>query len=136
MSDGNQKHRYENGFSLVEVLIATVVFVVGVMAVSVLIIQGMRLQVSSRDVTMANALAREKVEQLRNLDPADPQRAVGGNLVSNVTGHFDITGGTDFVRRWVVAPGPKDTQDVTVYVFSTDPNVVTPPVQIRVLLKN
>lgn len=133
-----QKSREEEGFTLIEVLIAMVVAVVGVMAVALLIIYGIRLQAFSRDATMANALAKAKIEQLRVTDPTDPERQPGGDLNNNVANHFDIPAGTIFIRRWTVdvpAAGPAGTQDITVAVVSSDATVQLPPVQIRLLLE-
>ena len=130
-----QKRRGQSGFTMVELLIAMVIFVVGVLAVSALILYGIRLQAFSRDATMANAVAKQKIEQLRVSPPGDPQRALGGDLDNNIADHFDIPQGTAFIRRWVVAPGPAGTQDVTVAVVPSNPNMRLPPVQIRVLLE-
>ncbi len=145
MRDMEQKQRKQRGFSLVELMVAMVVTVVGVMAVSLLILYGIRLQSFSRDATIANAFAKAKMEQLRVTNAADPQRSLGGSLTANVANHFDTPPGTTlFIRRWVVAAGPAGTQDITVAVVlrppvvPNDPNaqsVQLPPVQIRALLE-
>ena len=112
----------DRGFTLIELLISTVVAVTGLVAIALLIGYGTQMQVSSRDTNMASALAREKMEQLRIVDPSDPQRALGGDLSSNVANHFDTvssTSGTTFTRRWTVALDPSGKQDVTVAVIQS-----------------
>ncbi len=138
MRDMKQKERNQSGFSLVELMVAMVVTVVGVMAVSLLILYGIRLQSFSRDATIANAFAKAKMEQLRVTDPAGPQRSLGGSLTANVANHFDTPPGTIlFIRRWVVAAGPAGTQDIIVTVVWSNPNSrdPLPPIQIRALLE-
>ncbi len=114
--------------SLIEVLIAMVVTVVGILAVANLIVYGIGLQVQARDATLANALAKSKIEELSISLPA-----VGGNLDNNVTGYSDTP--TGFTRRWVVTAGPAGTLDVTVRVIAENPTAaVSPVVDIQVLL--
>ena len=114
--------------SLIEVLIAMVVTIVGIVAVAMMILYGIGLQVQARDATMANALAKSKIEELSISLPA-----VGGNLNSNVTGYSDTP--TGFTRRWVVAAGPAGTLDVTVRVIVENLTAaVSPVVDIQVLL--
>jgi len=133
-----QKRHSQAGFTLIETMIAMVVTMVGVMAVSLLIIYGIRLQAFSRDATIANAFAKAKIEQLRVTDAADPQRSLGGSLTANVANHFDTPPSTIlFIRRWVVAAGPAGTQDIIVTVVWSNPNSrdPLPPIQIRALLE-
>ncbi|MDA2925010.1 prepilin-type N-terminal cleavage/methylation domain-containing protein [Acidobacteria bacterium AH-259-L09] len=131
-----QQRKVQNsrGFSLVELLIAMLITVVGVLAVATLILYAIQLQSFSRDTSQAQALAQEKMEELRIVDPTDPQRSVGGDLNSNVANHYDEPAGTIFVRRWVVAGGPAGTQDLTIAVVSNVLNVQIGTVQIRALL--
>lgn len=125
----------QSGFSLVELMIAMVVLVVGSLGVASLVIYGIRLQDFSAHSTQAAALAKAKVEQLRVTDAADPTRSLGGSMTSDVPDHFDTPpGGSTFVRRWVIAQGPAGTQQVTVTVVSISPEVRIAPVQIQTLL--
>jgi Tfp pilus assembly protein PilV len=98
------RQKDQTGVTLIEVLIAMIVTVVGVVAVATLITYGIGLQVLSRDTSRANSLAKAKIEQLRIIPSSDPQLSLGGDLSSNVSDHFDTPAG--FVRRWVVAAGP------------------------------
>ncbi len=118
----------QRGTSLIEVLVAMVVTIVGVISVANMILYGIGLQVLARDTTMANALAKSKIEELSISLPA-----VGGDLNSNVTGYSDTP--TGFTRRWGVVAGPAGTLDVTVRVIAENPTAaVSPVVDIQVLL--
>ena len=124
----------ERGFTLIGLLISTVIAVTGLIAIALLISYGTQMQVSSRDTNMASSLAREKMEQLRIVDPSDPQRSLGGDLSSNVANHFDTvssTSGTTFTRRWTVALAPSGKQDVTVAVVQSSQGQT---IQFRTLL--
>ncbi len=119
----------QRGMSLIEVLIAMVVTVVGIVAVATLILYGIGLQVQARDATMANALAKSKIEELSISVPT-----AGGDLDNDVTGYND-TPTTGFKRRWLVAAGPANTLDVTVRVIVENPTAaVSPVVDIQVLM--
>lgn len=105
----------EDGFTLVELLIATVVISVGIVGAAGLVSYAVRLQSHSREGRMATAVARSQVEQLRLLPRDAPQRLVGGSLDADEADHFDSSR-DGFICRWQVAPGPAGTQDVTVLV--------------------
>jgi prepilin-type N-terminal cleavage/methylation domain-containing protein len=107
--------RREDGFTLVEMLIATVVIAVGIVGVAALISYAVRLQSHSREGRIATALARSQVEQLRLLQRDAPQRLLGGSLDSDEPDHFDDTH-DGFICRWEIVAGPAGTQDVTVQV--------------------
>ena len=130
-----QRRNGENGFSLIEVLIALVVIVIGVMAVTSMMVLAIRLQVLSRDTTLAIGLAEVKLEELRYMDPADPERTLGGDLNSNVVDHFENANGNLFTVRWKIDPGPINTQDITIGVVrnALSPQIST--VRLRALLQ-
>lgn len=124
----------ERGFTLVESLVAMLIFIIATLALAVLMLYGMRLHSLARDGNMAIALAKAKVEDLRIRPLTDPQRSVGGDLQSNASNHFDTPAGTNFVRRWAVAAGPLGTQDVAVTVVSSHANVKIPAIQVHALI--
>lgn len=130
-----QRRNGENGFSLIEVLIALVVIVIGVMAVTSMMVLAIRLQVLSRDTTLAIGLAELKLEELRYMDPADPERTLGGDLNSNVVDHFENANGNLFTVRWKVDPGPINTQDITIGVVTNALNPQISTVRLRALLQ-
>ena len=129
-----KKIQSSRGFTFMELLFATLITVVGVLAVATLLLYAIQLQSLARDTTQAKDLAQEKLEELRILDPTDPQRSVGGDLNSNVANHYDEPAGTILVRRWVIAAGPAGTQDLTIALVSNVSNVQVGTVQLRTLL--
>ena len=132
---GKRGTRHSNrGFTLVEVLVAMVIFVFGIVAVAALMIEGTRLQIFSQNSTNGNALVKTRIERMQLLQDSDPQRAVGGSLTADLADHFELPPGSAFVVRWTVAAGPAGTQDVTVAALPLDPNFRVAPVQIRILL--
>lgn len=122
----------DGGFSMVELVIAMVVLMFGVLAVLVLIINGVQLQSYSRELSTANNLAKDKLEELRVVPAASAQRAIGGSLTADAADHWDAPQG-NFRRRWTVALGPARTHDVTISVFV--PGGRVPPVTVRALLE-
>ena len=125
MKDDNS----QRGISLIEVLVAVVVTVVGIVAVANMILYGIGLQVRARDNTMATGLAKSKIEELSISLPT-----VGGDLDNNLTGFNDAPSG--FTRRWLVTAGPANTLDVTIRVIAENPTaVLSPVVDIQVLLE-
>lgn len=131
----------QNGFSLIECMIALVMTMIGVLATAGLMGVGIRLEVESRNATLANSLARAKIEQLQNYSPTSTERLVGGGLNSDVAGHYD-TPNSGFRRRWLIetpatdATVPANTQRITVSIISDRPDVRIPSIQIRTLLSN
>ena len=130
----------QNGFSLIECLIAMVITTVGLLAVAGLIGIGVRLQTESRDAITANDFARAKIEELQTYAPTAAQRTRGGSLTSDVTNYNDSFD-DKFRRRWLIETNPADSgvpqgaQRVTVSVFPARADVRLPPVQLRVLMK-
>lgn len=130
-----QRRNGEDGFSLMEVLLALVVIVIGVMAVASMMVLAIRLQVLSRDTTLAIGLAEVKLEELRYMDPADPERTLGGDLNSNVVDHFENANGNLFTVRWKIDPGPINTQDITIGVVTNALNPQISTVRLQALLQ-
>jgi prepilin-type N-terminal cleavage/methylation domain-containing protein len=122
----------QRGFSLVELLVATVITVVCSLAVALMILYGTRLGAAAREAMLTTSLARARLEQLRVLPRAAAQRQPGGSLSADVPGHFERQG--RFTERWTVAAGPAGTQDITVAVLvATDAR--TPSAQMRMLVR-
>ena len=127
------EYRGQKGLCLLELLIAMMITVVGVLGVVTLISYGMRMHTTSRDITAASALAKHKIEEFRLLSPYHPTLAVGGSLSASDPNHFDEIEG--FVRRWQVAPGPSRTLDVTVRVMPLVQQPGSAPLDIQLLLE-
>ena len=123
------------GFTLIEALIAMLVFVSASVALIPLLVWGITLQANSRNAIAAHSLAQEQIEELKAVPTTDTRLANGGNLATDVANHFNQPAGTPFTRRWTVAAGPAGTLDLTVTVVSNNSNVTVPPFQFQALLQ-
>ena len=96
-----------DGFSLVEVMVATGVFAVGLVSLVQLALLAQAANRSAALVTAATMLAQNKMEQLRGLSWPDAR--------DSCCEYFDVHGGelpggagppvgTAFVRRWTIDP--------------------------------
>ena len=102
---GSQNINRSRGFTLVESMMAMLVFVAGSMSLIPLLVWGITLQANSRNASRAHSLARAQIEEFRAMPTTDAELAVGGSLTADVADHFDQPAGTPFTRRWVVAAG-------------------------------
>jgi prepilin-type N-terminal cleavage/methylation domain-containing protein len=113
------------GFSLTEVMAATVVFALGLLGSAGLMASSIRNQrlISSR-VEMVS-IADAKIDELRAIgqsplkDPLRAQLAVGGSTSTAVTGYHDTVddaGGRSYYRRWQIAADPTGARRVTIRV--------------------
>jgi prepilin-type N-terminal cleavage/methylation domain-containing protein len=130
----NKKKTSQQGFSLLECLFAMVITVVGVLAVEMLIVSSIRTQTLSSNATIANALAKAKLEELQALPSSNAARTNGGDLATNVANYSD-TSNPKFIRRWRLAAASVGTQNVTVVVLPAGVNVTAPTVQVETLMK-
>lgn len=110
------------GFSLVEVMVATCVVAVGLVSLVQLALLAQAANRSASLVTVAALLAQNKMEQLRGFDWPDAS--------DNCCEYFDVYGGglpdggglpvgTAFVRRWTieaVAALPESARVLQVWV--------------------
>jgi len=103
----------KNGFSLIEVLIALVLFAVGILGVGAMQIGSIKGNSFSQEVTQATVLSQEKLEELRKMDFDD------SNLSS---GHHDegVLSGSGFSRSYDVANISATLKAVTVTVKWTE----------------
>lgn len=84
------------GFTLIEMMIALVLFGVGLMALAQALPNGLSVRDKARRMTVATSLAQESVEQLRNL-PFD-----AGQLSAGAHSDPDNPINGAYVRRWTV----------------------------------
>jgi len=129
-----KRRRNNEGFTLIECAIAMVTLVVGILAVELLIVNGVKLQSLSSNSSMANALAKAKIEELQARSDNDPSRANGGSLTSNI-GSYNDQPGNHFVRRWVLSAGPNGTQNVRVQVTPSASSAQFTAVTIETLIR-
>jgi Tfp pilus assembly protein PilV len=105
----------EDGFTMIEVLIAVLLTVIAVIGIIALFMTETRAAAYSRRATEATNLATDKLEKLRTL-----QTATSGSEAT-----VDVQGDTStgmFEREWTVTVGTSYT-DITVIVAWDDDNV-------------
>lgn len=118
--NGSQSRSAERGFTLIEVMIAMVVLMVGL--VSVVGISGYvsRANTVSNTQSVLATAVQDQIDRIRaiawtiNTDK-DPRLAVGGSLEENLANHFEIAEDTamgDLIVRWKVVQGPGTTGDM------------------------
>ncbi len=108
----------EKGFTLVEVLVATVVLTIGLVGIAALLAVTTEMHLGAREAARSTRLAQDKFDELMKLDFAEPAVSVGGSLDSNEANYFDEPT-TGITVRWLVADGPtNDTRIVTVRVLN------------------
>lgn len=105
------------GFTLVEMMIALVLFGVGMMALAQVLPRGLSVRDKARRMSVASSMAQEEVERLRNL-PFNHADLAGGN-------HLDPNNPVDnaYRRQWTVQDDTpvEDMKRVSVTVsFPTD----------------
>lgn len=88
----------QRGFSLVDVLVASVVFMTGVAAVLPLAVGSVRATRLARDTSMATFLAWQKVEELT------PRARQTPEVEERVDERGDVRPSGVYVRRWRVDP--------------------------------
>jgi Tfp pilus assembly protein PilV len=100
------------GTSLVEALVATVVFTVGVTALVPLLFGSSHAVRAARDNGMATWLAWQKLEELRGLAGADLGSSPAASLDEDALGYVDYLDQSGnaapapgvYVRRWTIEP--------------------------------
>jgi prepilin-type N-terminal cleavage/methylation domain-containing protein len=120
----------QRGFSLIELLVATVVITICALGVALMILYGTRLGAAARETMITTSLAKARLEELRVLPRGALERQLGGSLSADKPGHFDARG--RYKTRWLIAAGPAGTQDITVAVLVLD-DARAPAVRMRML---
>jgi prepilin-type N-terminal cleavage/methylation domain-containing protein len=111
--------RTDRGFTLVEVMICTLILTTGMLAIAGLLGVSTQMQIGARESARSMRLAQEKLDQLMklNFDTA-PGIAVGGSLDADTANYFEQPDDGVTVR-WLVENGPvEDTRVVTVRVVN------------------
>jgi prepilin-type N-terminal cleavage/methylation domain-containing protein len=99
----------ERGFTLIEVLIASVILTVALVALAELLAVSVRMHQLGRTSAEAARLAQDKFEELMKLNfSTAPAIQVNANdtLGANVANYFDAPGNSGFTRRWRVQAHP------------------------------
>jgi prepilin-type N-terminal cleavage/methylation domain-containing protein len=109
----------EGGFTLVELMIASVVLTVGLVSMAQLLAVSTVMHSDARQATSVTHLAQSKIEELVKLNFATaPAVQIGGSLTADIANYFDSPqNGT--TRRWLVQAGPAaNTRLVTVRIIN------------------
>lgn len=93
-----------------EILVTLVIFTIGVTAVLRLMGEGLAAGVDAENTTVAASLARQRMEEFRNLD-------FDTGVV--IEAKADVAGFTGFQRQVVVAAPQTDLKQVTVTTYWT-----------------
>jgi prepilin-type N-terminal cleavage/methylation domain-containing protein len=124
------------GYTLVEVLMAMAVFLIGILAVLMMQIKAIDTNASARSVTENYTWAMDKAEELLAQNYDDAQLATGEHSVAagtftqatdgidnNADGQIDETGESGQISiSWLVQDGPvEDTKWVQVMVVQRQP---------------
>jgi prepilin-type N-terminal cleavage/methylation domain-containing protein len=114
--------RGEDGFTLIELMLAIVVVVVGLLGIASTMAAMTRYQDLSAARADMNALADNKLEQLRAAAATRTvdtlQLALGGDLTVATAQHNDVVTerGRTYARLWLVAAGVGGALDVTLRI--------------------
>ena len=113
-NSGRSSIRSDTGVTLIEVLIATVILVVGLVGGAQLLAVSIQMHQLAAETTDATRLANTKLEELMKLnfaaDPAIQIAPVGLDpLTQNVPNYFDVPVAGVYTRRWHVQAGPTAT---------------------------
>lgn len=126
----------QGGYTLVEVLMAMAVFLIGILAVLMMQIKAIDTNASARSVTENYTWAMDKAEELLAESYDDAQLAAGEHSVAagtltqeadgvdnNADGQIDETGESGQISiSWLVQDGPvEDTKWVQVTVMQRQP---------------
>jgi type II secretory pathway pseudopilin PulG len=139
----------EGGFTLVEVIVAAMILVVGLLSLAQLLVVTIRAESLARNGAEATRLAQGQLDALMKVPFADPQLAIIGSdpLTANVANHCRApvapcaalpTTTNRAVVRWRVAPGPGGatrTRLVTVRVLMAQGSTTMRMVDVSSLLR-
>lgn len=129
--------RAHEGSTLIEVLVATLVLVSGVLGVAQLFLAAAATNAASRDATITATLAAQKMEQLLSSDLSDVT-----TLVDHIDGWGRVLGTGEsapsdavYTRRWSTEPLSGDVVTIRVRVGRTDRSGASSrmPAETRVL---
>jgi Tfp pilus assembly major pilin PilA len=97
----NKKLHTDGGYTLVEVMVAMAILIIGIVALLPMLAMNVRTNVASRTYAIANYLAQEKLEKVRSWPYYEDQ---GGNTYGITLNNTDLFGTETglSVRNWKV----------------------------------
>jgi Tfp pilus assembly protein PilV len=116
----NRVRTSEAGFSLVEVLVSTLVLTIGLVAMAQLLVVATMMHADAREATRSTQLAQAQIEALVRLNFNQPavQITAANTLAANTANYFDLPQ-PGVTRRWNVVAGPAaNTRLLTVRVIN------------------
>lgn len=118
-ASSSPERQAERGFTLVEVLICTLILTSGMIGIAGMLAVTTQMQIGAREAARSTRLAQDKIDELSELDfETDLAIAEGGDLDADVANHSE-TPLDGITLRWLVAAGPTDeTRIVTVRVVN------------------
>ena len=128
----------EAGFTLVEAMVAMVVFLVGSLAVAEVLGVAAHMHRVSQNSTQGTSLARQKADELMKLDfdaDASVQLSPVGTLTANTPNYFDNWSPADVIR-WQVLAGPTaNTRLVTIRVIGGQGSMSQRTVELTTVIR-
>lgn len=130
----------EGGFTLVEVMICSLILTVGMLAIAGLLAVTTQMHVGARENARSTRVAQDKIDDLMKLDfDEDAAIGIGGALDSNYADHFeeDPGGQGGITVRWTVTDGPvTDTRVLTVRVENLRAQNYGRHVELSTIIRN
>jgi type II secretory pathway pseudopilin PulG len=129
----------EGGFTLIEVIFAALILVVGLLSVAQLLAVTIRAEALARNGAEATRLAQGELDSLMkasfDTNPNVQITPVGtDSLAANVANYFD-TPTPRTIRRWRVDAGPAGTRVLTVRVLIANGSTTMRIVDLTTLLR-
>jgi Tfp pilus assembly protein PilV len=129
------KHHRSRGFTIVEVLVAAFILIVGLVAVAGVVGSTLGNTARSEFMTQAATLATEKLEDLNRYPPSDANVAVpngisAGTIASDTAGYFDEVYFSSLEGALQESTTSLDVNNIVQYkttTYTPDGNMSTPP---------
>jgi len=122
-----RRFRARDGFTLIEIMVAVLLLMVAMAGFVPFFLQGLNQSSSARYRSIATNVARERMEQVRQLDYREITMTGGGvpTLVARF-GTTNVIRGTTFTTTYSVTSAAGGLKNVTVTVTWTAPPTVSP----------
>ena len=122
----SKTQHHDQGFTLVEVMICTLILTTGLIAIAAMLAFTVQQQIGAREAARSMRLAQAKIDELMKADFAtSPALAICASiqtcLTTNFANHFETApdGLNGITVRWAVAAGPAaDTRIVSIRVVN------------------